>query len=100
MCQTPHERRLWFFLRNKKMGEVIKRQYSVGNYVLDFYCPAKKIAIELDGSQHNSRQNIDNDKYRTSNIEFYNIKVIRFWNFQIDQNLSAVLEHIWNELHN
>jgi very-short-patch-repair endonuclease len=50
--KTPQETILWSKLRNNQLGFKIKRQYSVGPYVLDFYCSLKKLAIEIDGSQH------------------------------------------------
>ena len=52
---TPAEKILWKLLRDSKLGAKFRRQYSVGGYVLDFYCPKLKIAIELLGSVHLSK---------------------------------------------
>src|SRR3989338_1285099 len=82
--QTDAERKLWQMLRNKRMGGMkFFRQYSVGKYTLDFYCPAVRLAVEVDGSQH-----IDNksDTVRTAYLREQNITVIRFWNNDVLQN--------------
>ena len=50
---TPAEAKLWTYLKNKKLGgRRFRRQHSVGGYILDFYCPTEKLAIELDGQGH------------------------------------------------
>src|SRR3989344_3409207 len=54
--QTENEKILWQELRTKKLGVKFKRQYSLGNYVVDFYCPSSKLAIELMGSVHNTTE--------------------------------------------
>lgn len=95
-AQTPQEIILWSKLRNNQLGHKFKRQYSVGPYVLDFYCPIKKLAIEIDGSQH-----IENKRYdleRSNYLSVFNIKIIRFWNSEIIANINKVLEKIKNEL--
>jgi len=81
------------------MGTIFHRQYSVGNYVVDFYCPKYKLAIELDGGQHNNNVNRMNDDYRTKTLGDHRIKIIRFWNSEITHNLQKVLEVIWNQVH-
>jgi very-short-patch-repair endonuclease len=96
---TEVERKLWFHLKEKKMGVIFHRQHSIGNYVVDFYCPKYKLAIELDGSQHNDDQNRIDDEYRTTTLEEHKIKVIRFWNSQITKDFKSVLEYIWNLVH-
>jgi len=67
------------------------RQYSVGRYILDFYCPAVRLAIEVDGSQH-----IENvhDATRTEFLRKENISVLRFWNNEVLRNLSGVYQKI------
>ncbi len=57
--QTDAERKVWSYVRNKQvMGLKFFRQYGVGNYILDFYCPEKRIAIEIDGGHHNEHDEI------------------------------------------
>jgi len=77
---------------------LFRRQFSIGNYVLDFYCPQKRLAIELDGSQHNDPENQKNDKYRTSIIQDFDITVLRFWNFQVFDDMQNVLDIIHRQL--
>jgi very-short-patch-repair endonuclease len=94
--QTPQETILWSKLRNNQLGFKFKRQYSVGAYVLDFYCPLKKLAIEIDGSQH--IENKEYDLERSSYLSVFNIKVIRFWNNEINTNIDGVILKIMSEL--
>lgn len=61
---TPQEKLLWKQLQSKKLGYKFIRQYSVDNYVVDFYCPSKRLAIELDGGIHS--KTIKYDKYTIS----------------------------------
>ncbi len=56
---TPQEIILWQQLRKQNLGYVFKRQESMGNFIIDFYCPAKKLAIEVDGSQHLDNKEAD-----------------------------------------
>ena len=94
--QTDAEKKLWYFLRNKNIaGLKIFRQYSVGPYILDFYCPEKRIAIELDGGQHNEEAEQHYDETRTKYLAENNIKVLRFWNNEVLQSTSKVLEQIF-----
>ena len=86
--QTEAERKIWSILRNKQFhGLKFFRQYSVGDYILDFYCPFMRLAIEVDGSQH-----IENkyDEYRTSCLKKNNILVLRFWNNEVLGNIEGV----------
>lgn len=94
--QTPQEVILWGKLRNNQLGFKIKRQYSVGPYVLDFYCPFKKLAIEIDGSQH--IENKEYDVERSDYLSVFGIKVIRFWNNEVNVNINSVVEKIISEL--
>jgi len=64
--QTPHEGYLWSKLRNRQLdGYRFIRQYSCGPYILDFFCPIKRLAIELDGAQHTEDEILVYDKQRT-----------------------------------
>jgi len=96
--QTSPESRLWSKLRNKQMfGFKFYRQYSVGSYILDFFCPKIKLAIEVDGGQHNIEGNKKWDAYRTEYLKGKGIKVIRFWNNEVMSNLEGVMERILAE---
>lgn len=89
---TEEERILWSCLKRNTLKHKFIRQYSVEGYVIDFYCPEKRLAIELDGEQH--RQNIEYDLYRTKLLNAYGIKVIRFWNNEVKDGLTKVLHQI------
>ncbi len=58
------EKILWSKLRNRQQRFKFRRQYSIGNYVVDFYCPALKLAIEVDGATHSTKEEIEKDKER------------------------------------
>jgi len=94
--QTPQEVILWGRLRRNTLGCKFKRQYSVGPYILDFYSPKNKLAIELDGSQHVI--NKDYDKERSKYLAVFGIRVLRFWNNEINVNIDSVMDKIINEL--
>lgn len=93
------EHLLWDKLKNKKLdGHKFRRQFSIGLYIVDFYCPKKKLAIELDGDSHFTKEAIQHDKYRQKMIEALDIKVIRFTNTEIYKNLDKVVEEIKRQL--
>ncbi|MEK7497027.1 MAG: endonuclease domain-containing protein [Patescibacteria group bacterium] len=97
--QTPTEQLLWQKLRNKQiLGVKFYRQYSIGNYILDFYCPYYKLAIELDGSQHLVETKIQHDSERTIFLNNYGVRVLRFYNNDIFNNLNGILEKIIDEI--
>jgi very-short-patch-repair endonuclease len=97
--QTDAERKLWNAIRNRQLlGLKFIRQYSVGNYILDFYCSEKRLAIELDGGQHADEENKKDDDERTAYLNQQDIKVIRFWNNDVLQNIEGVGESIISEL--
>jgi very-short-patch-repair endonuclease len=69
-----------------------RRQYAFGPYVLDFYCPAQRLAIEVDGSGHLSHQGLIDDGQRTEYLEKRGVRVIRFTNTEVLAELGAVLD--------
>lgn len=89
---------LWNQLKSSKLGVKFRRQYGVGLYVIDFYCYEKHLGIELDGETHNNNLAQQYDKIRTDFIEQHNIKIIRFQNLQILNNLNGVVEEIKKNL--
>ena len=96
---TKQERILWKLLRNHGMKNLkFKRQYPIGNYIVDFICKEKWLIIELDGGQHNETENILHDKERTDYLNSRGFKVLRFWNNEIDKNLKGVYETILREI--
>lgn len=94
---TPFERILWCRLSNGQVnGAAFRRQHPVGPYVLDFYCAAHKLSIELDGEQHAERR--DADARRTAYINGKGISVLRFWNNEVRDNLEVVMETIYHRV--
>jgi very-short-patch-repair endonuclease len=91
---TPAEIFLWTLLKNKELGRKFRRQHSVGNYILDFYCPSEKLAIELDGAGHFEPRRMEYDKVRTAYLNSLGIKVVRFENEQVFQSPGGVLAEI------
>lgn len=89
---TPEERLLWKQLQGSKLGFKFIRQFSVDNYVVDFYCPSKRLAIELDGGVH--KKTIKYDEYRTSYLEAFSIKVLRFNNSEVNLDIRSVIKRI------
>lgn len=96
---TPTEKILWLKLRRKQFGFWFKRQVSIGPYVVDFYCPQKHLAIELDGSSHQTIDQKEYDHHRTRYLNALNIRVVRFWNSEIERNLDKVARKIYSTLH-
>ena len=96
---TPEERRLWHcFLKTYPIR--ILRQKVIDDYIVDFYCHAAKLAIEIDGSQHYSEEGLFKDQIRTENISNRGITVIRIPNNAVNKNFSGVCEYIDQEIQN
>ena len=96
---TPAERELWNVLRQGTLGGYkFRRQHSVGRFILDFYCSSKRLAIELDGDSHFTDEAMEYDQERTAFLNGLNIRVLRFLNSDVHENLDAVCERILEEL--
>lgn len=92
---TPAEATLWLALKNKQVeGRRFRRQFSVGNYILDFYCPVEKLAIELDGQLHFTDSGFEKDFQRDQYLADKGIKVLRFENEVVFQNLEGIITTI------
>jgi len=90
---TAAEWRLWQALRVRQLGGLkFRRQHPVGPFVLDFYCPAGKLVIELDGGVHDEQA--EQDEARTQHLESYGYRVLRFRNEEVFADLPAVLDRI------
>src|ERR1043166_439063 len=93
---TATERTLWRHLRNRNFaGYKFRRQHPLGCYILDFYCPDAKLAIELDGGGHNYRLGQIRDKRRSNSLADHGVTVPRFWNHQVRYELDSVVKAIW-----
>ncbi|QAU23670.1 endonuclease domain-containing protein [Dyella sp. M7H15-1] len=88
---TEAEQKIWYYLRGGRLnGYKFRRQHSIPPYVVDFYCDAKHLVIELDGSQHN----LEVDRGRTLYLQSQGMKILRFWDNEVLQQTEAVLEAI------
>ena len=90
---TKEERHLWYdFLRSYPVH--FSRQKVLGKYIADFYSAEAKLVIELDGSQHYEKENMESDAERTTFLENYGLAVIRIPNNEVSRNFRGVCEHI------
>ena len=90
---TKEERHLWYdFLRSYPVR--FSRQKVLGKYIVDFYSAESRIVIELDGSQHYEKENIEKDSERTAFLEGYGLSVIRIPNNEVNSNFHGVCEYI------
>ena len=97
--ETNPEKKLWSYLRNENFYNYkFYRQYSIGKYILDFYCHSLKLGIEVDGDSHYTIEGIENDSRRTKDLENYDVKILRFSNLEIQREIFAVLEVIRVEI--
>ncbi len=96
---TQQEQKLWKLLRKRQLKAYkFRRQYPIGEYIVDFICREKQLIIEIDGGQHNTETNIAYDNKRTKFLESKGYKVIRFWNNDVDNNIEGVYITILNAL--
>ena len=90
---------LWSRLKNKQLGGYkFRRQFGIGRYVVDFYCPALKLAIEIDGDSHFIDNAPQYDNQRQIFIESLGINVLRFTNRDVSHNVTGVLDAIVREI--
>lgn len=94
---TDAENRLWLRLRRKQLkGYQFYRQKIIGKYIVDFYCPKASLAIELDGGQHYSEVGKGKDKVRDDILTRMGIKVLRFSDRDVFENIDGVMGKIWD----
>lgn len=90
---TPQERKLWYmFLRTYPVK--FYKQRIIESFIVDFYCHAAKLVIEIDGSQHYEPQGQAYDEERTAILKKYGLEVLRFSNREINTDFRAVCEQI------
>ena len=96
---TDAERRLWSKIRRKQLKEFqFYRQKNIGDYIVDFYCPAAKLIIEIDGGQHYSKENMVKDEARDNFLSDLGFRVLRFSNSDVFKNIEGVVKEIYNHL--
>ncbi len=92
---TSAEATLWNLLKSRKLdGRKFRRQQSIGNYIADFYCPAEKLVIELDGAYHGAYIQIQKDIERDNYLKELGFTVLRFENRFVFQDQEYVLNEI------
>ena len=97
--QTDAELLLWQLLRNRQLADAkFRRQHPIENYIADFYCHERKLVIELDGSQHFTKEGKEKDVQRTRRLKELGIHVMRFDNRQVLTETEAVLAAIYRTL--
>ena len=92
---TSAEAELWKHISNKKLnGRKFRRQFSIGMFILDFYCPSEKLGIELDGEDHYWQKGIYRDRKKEMYLSEHSIRVLRFENKYVFQEIELVLKTI------
>ena len=94
---TDAEKLLWSKIRGKQLkGFQVYRQKPIGRFVVDFYCPKANLVIELDGGQHYSGEMRTTDGLRDRYLESVGLRVLRFSDREVFEDVTAVLEKIWS----
>lgn len=88
---TPAEALLWKKLQYEQLGVKFRRQSVIRGYIVDFYCPSLRFAIEVDGSVHDPANDYDRDR---NILESTGIVTIRFRNIEVFQNMESVLRRL------
>ena len=97
--ETKAEKLLWEKLRNNQLeGLKFRRQHPVNIYIADFYCHKFKLIIELDGDYHNQEEQKQKDEVRTEVLGLNDLKIIRFKNEEVEQDINQVLTTIKNKI--
>ncbi len=92
---TPPEARLWVQLRRSRFaGYKFRRQHPAGPYILDFYCAAARLAVEVDGCSHDSEEAIAHDRRRTAWLATQGVKVIRVRAVHVRDEIEGVMNFI------
>jgi very-short-patch-repair endonuclease len=96
---TDAEKLLWTRIRRKQLhGFQFYRQKNIGQYIVDFCCPASRVVIEIDGGQHYTEEGEQKDKVRDDYLELLGFKVFRFSDREVFENIDGVLERIYGYL--
>ena len=91
---TEDEKLLWKHLKSNQLGVRFKRQHPIWLYIADFYCHELKLVIEVDGSIHNLKEVMEHDNIREEDIVSFGIKVVRFNNSEIRNQIESVVNKI------
>ncbi len=97
---TLGEIAMWREIKNKKLGVSFNRQIPIDNYIVDFYCKDLQLAIEIDGSIHFEEGQQEKDAVRQKRLESLGVKIIRFSDLDVRDNLSLILLEIKGTIDN
>ena len=96
---TDTEFKLWQNIRAKRLkGCQFYRQKNIGNYIVDFYCSAGKLIIELDGGQHYSEEGMKSDEIRDKYLAGLGFTILGFSDRDVLKNMDGVLQRIYEHL--
>lgn len=96
---TEAERRLWWYLRRKRMAGVqVYRQKPLGGYIVDFFAPQVRLVIEVDGGQHFTTEGLRTDSLRDDALRAMGLLVLRYDNLQVLQHTDAVVDDILRQV--
>lgn len=91
---TVPEKILWQYLKNKKLGVKFRRQHGIGNYIVDFYCPELKLAIEIDGATHSEAEEVEYDTRRDNFLSLQGVEVRRYTNVNVKNSTGGIIEDL------
>ena len=92
---TDAERLIWSKLRSKQIKRhQFYRQKILGNYIVDFFCPAAQLVIEIDGGQHCTPEQVKKDTERDGHLASFGLTVLRFTDTEVLKNIDGVIERI------
>ena len=81
-------------MRNNQLGYKFRRQFGIGKYIVDFYCPKLRLVIEIDGATHSTDREVESDKVRQKYLEDLGLLVKRYTNSALRENIDYILEDI------
>ena len=97
--ETKAEKILWNKLKEKQLyGYKFRRQHPISQFIVDFYCHELKLIIEVDGKIHNKPENKEYDENRTAELEKYELRILRFTNDEIENEMNKVFDSILNAM--
>ncbi|MGE4349581.1 MAG: endonuclease domain-containing protein [Candidatus Berkiella sp.] len=92
---TDHELLIWYYIRRKRINNIqFYRQKHLGPFIVDFYAPSIRLALEIDGSQHFEKEHYEQDKFRDAYLREAKIHVLRFNNHEVKYQMNSVLEKL------
>lgn len=89
---------LWSYLKNRQLGVKFRRQHSIGPYIVDFYCPEKRLIIEVDGETHTNSEQRAEDLARDDFAKQGHIRVLRIVNTDVQENIRGVIDEILHHI--